>query len=300
MKWPNLLIALVLAGLPAGCAQVPAQPTVVPVAPTVEPITPTPEIFMPVPDEIRAEVAAREALAQHLGVELAAVTVRKIAETDWPDSCLGLTLPGQACQIGAVAGFRIVLEANAAAYEVRTDRASQTVLVFGRVDPTLGALPAVCQGIGQGTFYSPENGICFAYPASFTLGEMHPTRSELFGPPLDESAVALRATLLFEVQAVGAGDDLESIVDAYVDQFQGLDVPEMTRTSMLLGGEPAERLEVVPGREGSRDVFVLRDSALYHFMFMPSVTDFPQAAEEVENLFMTVTSSFTFLPAPAG
>ena len=74
-----------------------------------------------------------------------------------------------------------------------------------------------------------------------------------------------------------------------------MNVPAITRTPIVLGGEPAEMLEVVPGREGSRDVFVLHEGALYHFMFMPSVRDFAQAKDAVEELYSAVTQSFTFM-----
>jgi hypothetical protein len=76
-------------------------------------------------------------------------------------------------------------------------------------------------------------------------------------------------------------------------QFEGMDF-RITRTPIVLGGEPAEMLEVVPGREGSRDVFMLHDGTLYHFMFMPSVRDFAQAKSDVEELYNAVTQSFTF------
>jgi hypothetical protein len=290
---------LVLAALLAACTVPAVQPTGVPATPTAEPPTPTPEIFNPVPEAARAEVAAREALAQQLGLVMADISLVKIAETVWPDSCLGLTLAGQVCQISTVPGFRVALEAGGAVYEVRTDRSAQTVLVAGRVDPTLGELPAVCQGTGLATFYSPENGFCFAYPASFTLGETSPARSEIFGPPLDDNLHALRASLVVEIQPITTGENLPTLVDTYLAQFAGLPLPSIERTAMDLGGVPAERLEVVPGLEGSRDVFALRASTLYHFMFMPSIRDFPQAGDAVEDLFLTVTSSFMYLPEAA-
>lgn len=289
---------LAAVALLAACGQPAAQPTAVPVTLAVEPITPTPEIFMPVPDEVRAEVSAREALAQHLGVDMAVIVVRKSVATNWPDSCLGLTFRDQACRIGEVAGFRVVLDIDEATYEVRTDQRSETVLVAGRVDPTLGELPAVCQGIGQATFYSPENGFCFAYPASFTLGETNPTHSELFGPPLDDSPNALRAALLVEVQPVTTDADLAALVEAYLAGVDPQLAPTIERAPLTLGGEPAERLEGVSGQAGTRDVFMLRDSVLFHLTFMPSVREVPEAADAMEGLFMTVTSSFTFLPAP--
>jgi hypothetical protein len=295
---PHALFSIfILASVLASCSGIASQP---PATLTVEPPTPTPEIFVALPNDLRAQDAARAALAQQLGIDAATITVRKIAETDWPDSCLGLTIRGQACKIASTPGYRIVLDVGGATYEVRTDASAETVLIAGRVDSTLGELPAVCQGIGQVTFYSPENGFCFAYPARFTLGETNPTTADLFGPALDDNLDALRASLHLEVQPLNPPQDLKSIVDDYLGQFQSMPVPEIVRSPMKLGGEPAERLEVVPGREGSRDVFMVQDGVLYHFMFMPSIRDFPKAAPDVEDLFMTVTSSFTFLPAAAG
>ena len=259
--------------------------------------TPTPDVFPPMPPEGRAQDAARTALAQQLGVDVTTIKVRKIVPTDWPDSCLGLTRPGQACQIVVTPGFRIVLDVNGAAYEVRTNLLATTVMVAGRVDATTGSLPAVCQGIGLATYYAPENSFCFAYPARFHLGETNPTRGELFGPPLDQSADALRASLLLEVRPLTAGEGLNTVVGAYLAQFAGMGVPPIERSPMSLGGEPAEHLQVVPGREGSQDVFMVHQRTLFHLMFMPSVRDFPQARQAVEDLYLTVTSSFAFLPA---
>jgi hypothetical protein len=225
MKRQGVLTLLALASLLAACARVADAPA-----------TPTPEIFMPVPEEARADVAARETLAQHLSVDMALVATRKIVKTVWADSCLELAVPGQVCRIGDVPGYRIVLEVGDATYEVRTDASAQTVLVAGRVDSTLGELPAVCQGIGQATYYPPENDFCLAYPASFTPGHTNPTLAEIVGHPLTDDPEALRASLLVQIQTITT------------------------------------------------------------FMFMPSLRVFPEAVEEVENPYMTVTSSFTFLP----
>jgi hypothetical protein len=56
----------------------------------------------------------------------------------------------------------------------------------------------------------------------------------------------------------------------------------------------------VPGRGGSRDVYVLRQGTLFHFLFQPDVKAFPKAAGDVEALYRAVTASFAFIPtAPA-
>jgi hypothetical protein len=100
--------------------------------------------------------------------------------------------------------------------------------------------------------------------------------------------------MALEVEVAVKDARLSDIVDRYVGQFAAMNVPAISRTPIVLGGEPAEMLEVVPGREGSRDVFMLHDGTLYHFLFMPSVRDFPQAKNDVEELYSAVTQSFTF------
>lgn len=97
--------------------------------------TPTPHVFPPVPEAARAETAAREALAQHLGVDLAAVTLVTLEPATWPDSCLGLAGVAGSCQTGSVAGYRVVLEAAGTRYEVRTDAAAERVHVAGLATP---------------------------------------------------------------------------------------------------------------------------------------------------------------------
>jgi hypothetical protein len=86
------------------------------------------------------------------------------------------------------------------------------------------------------------------------------------------------------------------VIDDYLQPFVTASGPEITRKSFRLDREAAQVLEVVPGGKGSRDIFAIYEGRVYHLMFMPSVRDFPQAAPDVEELFRTVTSSFTFLP----
>ncbi len=75
----------------------------------------------------------------------------------------------------------------------------------------------------------------------------------LYGPALDTSPDPLRASLTFEVEVAARDKNLTLIVDAYMGQFAKLPVPPIQRTTIQFGGEPAEVLEGVPGRGGSRD-----------------------------------------------
>jgi hypothetical protein len=146
----------------------------------------------------------------------------------------------------------------------------------------------------QPTYVDAFDGYCFAYPSRFERQTSPTGQPQLFGPALDQNLDALRASQALEVEVAVKDARLSEIVDRYVQQFAGMNIPAITRTPIVLGGEPAEMLEVVPGREGSRDVFVLHEGTLFHFLFMPSVRDFPQAKNDVAELNKAVTQSFSF------
>ena len=64
---------------------------------------------------------ARQALAAHLGIEVSAVAVSKVEAIQWPDSCLGIQIPGQMCAMHVVDGYRVILEVNNQRYEYHTN-----------------------------------------------------------------------------------------------------------------------------------------------------------------------------------
>lgn len=105
MKMPKFLILILLAGLLlAACA--PASPTL----PTPTPIPPTPvETGIPVPS---AALAAQKALAERLGVDASAVTIQEIVQVQWPNTCLGIQQPDEACGEMIVDGFRVSVESG--------------------------------------------------------------------------------------------------------------------------------------------------------------------------------------------
>ncbi len=152
-----------------------------------------------------------------------------------------------------------------------------------------------CQAAdGLSVYTSQYDAYCFAYPQHFELEISAIGQPVVRGPALDKSPDPLRATLVIEAEVAVRDKGLAEIVDGYLSQFEGMAVPAITRTSLTLGGEPAELLEVVPGREGSQEVFALRDGELFHLMFMPSVRDFPAAQADVESLYEAVVKSWKF------
>jgi hypothetical protein len=86
-----------------------------------EPTT-TPEIFMPLPPDQRAFEAVREFLGQELGVDPLTISLVDIEAVQWPDSCLGLPGPDEACSQVVTDGFRVRLKVGEAIYEFHTDQ----------------------------------------------------------------------------------------------------------------------------------------------------------------------------------
>jgi hypothetical protein len=68
-----------------------------------------------------AVTAAIRSLAQELGLDPGAIQVMDYEEVDWPDTCLGLPEPGEACGEAITAGWRVTLQAGGETYELRTD-----------------------------------------------------------------------------------------------------------------------------------------------------------------------------------
>jgi hypothetical protein len=96
-------------------------------------------------------------------------------------------------------------------------------------DPVMPALnsqpPASCVLAGQQTYVNPFDGYCFAYPARFELQTSATGQPQLFGPALDQNLDALRASMALEVEVAVQGARLSDIVDGYVQQFAGMNVP---------------------------------------------------------------------------
>ncbi len=92
--------------------------------PDVQAETPSPVVSTPGPISIfppTAALEAQKALAQNLGIEVERTTITMIANSQWPDSCLGLAYPNEICAQGVVVGYRVVMRANGHVYEYHTD-----------------------------------------------------------------------------------------------------------------------------------------------------------------------------------
>jgi hypothetical protein len=124
---PILLMAMVVAACSPQVAPVPVETPVV-----SEPLPPTGEL----PAGVEA---AREFLANRLGIPVEDVRVVDYEQVDWPDGCLGLGGPEEACLMAITPGYAVTLEALGEQYAFRTNLEGTAV----REDSLVSSVAAV-------------------------------------------------------------------------------------------------------------------------------------------------------------
>jgi hypothetical protein len=118
--------------------------------------------------------AATEALARVLSLNLGDIRLVSVQLVDWPDSCLGIALPGAACAQVVTPGYLIVLEANGKQFEYHTNadgsviRPASLALVWQR----MGGIAGFCDtlvlfrtGEAHGDWCKPQAGSTDTLPA---------------------------------------------------------------------------------------------------------------------------------------
>ena len=81
----------------------------------------------------QSAASAVQTLADQLNVQPDAVEVVNIEAVDWPDSCLGVSNPGEMCAQVITPGYRIQLKAGGQTYEVHTDQSGKSVRVVNGI-----------------------------------------------------------------------------------------------------------------------------------------------------------------------
>jgi len=258
--------------------------------PTSATTTPTPEVFIPAPIEGVLADKTREDLASRIGVDFTQISVVEISQQDWPDNCLGLApQANQECTKTDIPGWRIVLNAAGHTHEYRATEDGSLVSYSG---PVMVSGPKDCMIDRTSLIYSPEDGYCFAYPLRFhRTDERGPIA--IYGPAYGSGPEPLYASLTIEISPLPDGQNLDGAVNDFLAQFGNVPMPE-TRLSIMVGGEPALMLEVVPGMLGSRDVFFIHSQQLFHLTFWPAPSVASDTAADVEDLYQTVLTSWSF------
>ena len=114
----HLMILMGLAMVSAACGPSGSAPTAGPAQPTAAP-DPT-STQLPV-DLHPAHRAALQTLAAALGVPLESITLVSLEAVDWPNSCLGVELPGLMCAQVITPGFRVVLASGGRRFEFHSN-----------------------------------------------------------------------------------------------------------------------------------------------------------------------------------
>ena len=81
----------------------------------------------PHPDPPYAALAARQALANELGIAVDEIDVVSFSQEDWPDACLGLAETDEMCAQVITPGWRVVLSAEGQEYVYRTDESGESI-----------------------------------------------------------------------------------------------------------------------------------------------------------------------------
>ncbi len=296
---PLPLILVIVPLLLAGCGILPIgeDPTALPEG-TADPgqvptesLPPATATVTPVPIDAWIRDSAHGDIAMRLGVDVTSVEVVSMTPQDWPDSCLGMPSgTADACVKTITPGYRVVLNAAGHTHEYRATTDGSLIVYSGPVTITA---PEPCMVHGISFIYSPEDGYCFAYPVSFhRLDGGGPIT--LYGPTYGPGPEPLSASMSLEVRPLNPNEDLMAVVVGYVASLGEMSAP-LTRTTITVGGEQAEMLEIVPGRLGSRDVFLIHNGLAFHFIFHPAPAAAGEAAPDVEALYQAVINSMVFV-----
>lgn len=118
-------------------------------------------------------------------------------------------------------------------------------------------------------------------------------RIEIYGPAYGPGPEPLYAALTLEISNLPAEATLDIVVNDFIAQLGNVPTPQ-TRLTQTVGGATGLMVEVVPGMLGSRDVFLIHGSKLFHFTFWPAPSVATETASDVEDLYRTVTQSLDF------
>ncbi|MCB0208953.1 MAG: hypothetical protein KDJ52_06475 [Anaerolineae bacterium] len=160
--------------------------------------------------------------------------------------------------------------------------------------PTFAGLPESCTpNIARALYVDTEQRYCLQYPVYFPKPVEQNNIVNISGLPQSEGPDSVVASLFIQIDGQAEGRNVVQVVDEVVSQVNDLPI---TRQQSTLDGEEAVIVEGLPGRFGSRQLFAVHDDTIYHMTLMPVDDALPQVREEIETLWQTAFTSFTFLP----
>jgi hypothetical protein len=168
--------------------------------------------------------------------------------------------------------------------------------IFNPLNPsptlTNSDLPLTCQVTDLSVFIDRQAGYCFAFPTRFALSEQPYTAPVVIGPALGSPDEQVRATFTVEQTLFDPDKSLDQQVDEFLLGFTVLNPNTFTRARLVVGGEAALLVDVVPVQLSWRIIFVPHNGVLYRLMYWP--VDVPEAQVDLEELYQTTLGSFSF------
>lgn len=142
-NWVSVLLLctlVLLAGCQSAQLPTPGSPAEAPVA---APATSTPpsasEPSAPPQDLSQAPPVqmALQLVRQQLQLGPDAVELASVEPVEWPDQCLGISLPDRLCAPAITPGYRIIVRAGGQEYEYRTDEAGNRIELAAAPEPAI-------------------------------------------------------------------------------------------------------------------------------------------------------------------
>ncbi|RIK42554.1 MAG: hypothetical protein DCC55_08595 [Chloroflexi bacterium] len=149
--WSRVLILLLSTLLLlAGCrsAQSPPPgvlaetPVATPAIPTAPPASDPPALAEDLSQAPPVQMAL-QLLRQQLQLGPEASEIVSLEPVDWPDQCLGISLPDRLCAPAITPGYRIIVRAEDREYEYRTDQEGSRIELAAAPEPALGSVAIV-------------------------------------------------------------------------------------------------------------------------------------------------------------
>ena len=75
----------------------------------------------------QAALEAQKALAGQLNVAVEDIQIVSTEQVQWPDACLGFSVPGEMCAQVITPGWKVIFNVNGQQYEVHTDKPGDTI-----------------------------------------------------------------------------------------------------------------------------------------------------------------------------
>jgi len=146
-------------------------------------------------------------------------------------------------------------------------------------------------------FSSDQLGLCFSYPQGYM--QIPNNIVEIAAPDLPGTDT--KGLFWLEISD-SYSRTAERIADedmTYAVDHAGVNLDNLGRWTILLGGEEAVVLDGMPGQELQRRVYIVRQETLYVLVFWPARSENKAALEQMEALYTTITSSWAWTPCSA-